>query len=97
MSQCGRCTCLLDGAWPDVLAQRLWHPLISLALCCRLCSLLSQYLEMTGMQQSSPVMRSPQFCVYATTFSIGVYAIHDEPWLTDTSYYWRGWPNQDFK
>ncbi len=53
--------------------------------------------SMTGMQPSSPVMSSPQFCVYATTFSIGVYAIYDEPWLTDTSYYWRSWPNQDFK
>lgn len=34
--------------------------------------------------------------VYGTTFLIGVYAVYDEPWPTDTSLFWKDWPYQQF-
>ena len=37
-----------------------------------------------------------QALVYGGTFCVGIYAVYDEPWLRDTSYFWRGWPHQQF-
>ncbi|KAK9834823.1 hypothetical protein WJX81_001328 [Elliptochloris bilobata] len=30
--------------------------------------------------------------VYGTLLSLGVYALHDQPWLTDSVNFWRDWP-----
>ena len=37
-----------------------------------------------------------QALVYGSTFFLAVYAVYDQPWLKDTSSFWRDWPNQQF-
>lgn len=37
-----------------------------------------------------------QGLVYSSTFCIGLYAVYNEPWSKDTSYFWRDWPHQHF-
>ncbi|KAK9811896.1 hypothetical protein WJX72_012030 [[Myrmecia] bisecta] len=37
-----------------------------------------------------------KFLVYGTFFALGLNAIHDQPYLRDTSFFWRGWPYQQF-
>ncbi|KAK9908166.1 hypothetical protein WJX75_003679 [Coccomyxa subellipsoidea] len=31
--------------------------------------------------------------VYATLLSLGLYALHDQPYLTDSTEFWQGWPS----
>lgn len=56
-----------------------------------------------GQKLSNRQQLESKFCeslwkglVYGTTFLIGIYAVYDEPWLTDTSFFWRDWPHQRF-
>ena len=30
--------------------------------------------------------------VYGTLLSLGVHALHDQPWLTESANFWRHWP-----
>ena len=30
--------------------------------------------------------------VYGTLLSLGVHALHDQPWLTESANFWRDWP-----
>lgn len=34
--------------------------------------------------------------LYSTVLTIGLYAVSDEPWLQDTSFFWKDWPQQVF-
>ena len=33
-----------------------------------------------------------QLVVYCSLLGMGLYALHDQPWLRDSSYFWRDWP-----
>ncbi len=36
-----------------------------------------------------------QLTVYATLLALGLYALHDQPYLTDSTEFWTGWPSQN--
>ena len=35
-----------------------------------------------------------QLTVYSSLLALGIYALYDQPWLTDSSAFWVGWPDQ---
>ena len=46
-------------------------------------------------KQPLPCAKRPcavQLAVYCCLLGMGVYALHDQPWLWDSSYFWRDWP-----
>ena len=36
-----------------------------------------------------------QLTVYATLLALGLYALHDQAYLTDSTEFWKGWPSQN--
>lgn len=40
-------------------------------------------------------MCAMQLVVYTALLLIGLYALHDQPYLTDSSFFWRGWPKHN--
>lgn len=35
-----------------------------------------------------------QLVVYCSLLALGLFALHDQPWLHDSSFFWRGFPEQ---
>ena len=35
-----------------------------------------------------------QLTVYSALLALGTYALHDQPWLTNSRALWEGWPHQ---
>jgi hypothetical protein len=35
-----------------------------------------------------------QLLVYSLLLALGLYALHDQPWLRDSRHFWLGWPQQ---
>lgn len=42
------------------------------------------------------VLLNMQALAYSSTFLLGIYAIGNEPWFGDTSYFWDQWPEQHY-
>ncbi|KAL3130443.1 hypothetical protein ABBQ38_008266 [Trebouxia sp. C0009 RCD-2024] len=56
-----------------------------------------------GQKLSQRQQLESKFCeslwkalVHGSTLCIGIYAVYNEPWLWDKSYFWRDWPHQHF-
>ena len=35
-----------------------------------------------------------QLTVYSALLALGTYALHDQPWISDSRAFWEGWPDQ---
>ena len=35
-----------------------------------------------------------QLVVYCALLSLGIHALHDQPWLIDSAQFWRDWPSE---
>lgn len=80
----------LSQCWCCLMPMGMWlHTWTCNGLLAGSCILMPQKARVTPAFAPRPQL----FC-YTSLTALGVWATHNQPWLTDTSQLWAGWPNQ---
>jgi len=86
----------------DKCCESLWKVhVLSLAVACsgllKTDCILCVFPEccLRKMEHADRFLCAMQLVVYTVLLLVGLYALYDQPYLTDSSFFWRGWPTHN--